>query len=87
MTGPVTLSHAAGSTDVQLHRARQLQRPDRRQRANMWMERHIHYWLMLPAAIAIGAVLLYPMVFSLWISFFNWSSLLRSHASSAFATT
>jgi multiple sugar transport system permease protein len=38
----------------------------------MWMERHIHYWLMVPAAIAIGAVLLYPMVFSLWISFFNW---------------
>jgi multiple sugar transport system permease protein len=52
--------------------ARPAQAPGSGQRLGMWMERHVHYWLMLPAAIAIGAVLLYPMVFSFWISFFNW---------------
>ena len=38
-----------------------------------WGERYIHYWLILPALLAMCAVLIYPLVYSLWISFFDWN--------------
>jgi multiple sugar transport system permease protein len=37
-----------------------------------WAERYAHYWLLLPAAVAMGGILIYPMLYSLWVSFFNW---------------
>jgi len=37
-----------------------------------WPERHIQYWLILPAVIAMGGVLVYPLLFSLWVSLFDW---------------
>lgn len=36
------------------------------------LERYMHYWLILPAAIAMGGVLVFPMIYSLWVSFFDW---------------
>jgi len=38
-----------------------------------WGERYIRYWLIVPAAVAMCAVLLYPLGYSLWISFFDWN--------------
>ena len=38
-----------------------------------WGERYIQYWLILPAAVTMCAVLIYPLVYSMWISFFDWS--------------
>jgi ABC-type sugar transport system permease subunit len=36
-------------------------------------ERYIQYWLILPALIAMCAVLIYPLGYSFWISFFDWT--------------
>jgi multiple sugar transport system permease protein len=44
-----------------------------RRRGRGWGERYIHYWLILPALITMCAVLIYPLAYSLWISFFNWN--------------
>src|SRR5687768_14071780 len=38
-----------------------------------WGERYIQYWLILPALVTMCAVLVYPLVYSLWISFFDWN--------------
>src|SRR5690606_33946385 len=38
-----------------------------------WGERYAQYWLVLPALIAMCAVLIYPLGYSLWISFFDWN--------------
>lgn len=35
-------------------------------------ERYARYWLIVPALVAMGAVLAYPLLYSLWISFFDW---------------
>jgi multiple sugar transport system permease protein len=37
-----------------------------------WGERYAHYWLLLPATIAMAGVLVYPMIFSLWVSLHDW---------------
>lgn len=37
-----------------------------------WFERNMPYWLILPAVIAMGGVLIYPMLFSFWVSFHDW---------------
>ena len=36
-------------------------------------ERYIQYWLILPALITMCAVLIYPLGYSFWISFFDWT--------------
>src|SRR5215218_600740 len=42
-------------------------------------ERYAHYWLILPALVAMCAVLVYPLAYSLWISFFDWSITSAGH--------
>ena len=37
-----------------------------------WGERYVHYWLVLPAVLCMVAVLLYPMLYSLWVSLLDW---------------
>ena len=36
-------------------------------------ERYIQYLLILPALLTMCAVLVYPLAYSLWISFFDWN--------------
>jgi multiple sugar transport system permease protein len=38
-----------------------------------WGERYVQYWLMLPALLTMCAVLIYPLAYSMWISFFDWN--------------
>ena len=45
----------------------------RRPRMRGWGERYIQYWLVLPALLTMCAVLVYPLAYSLWISFFDWN--------------
>ena len=45
----------------------------RRPRMRGWGERYIQYWLILPALLTMCAVLIYPLAYSLWISFFDWN--------------
>jgi multiple sugar transport system permease protein len=45
----------------------------RRPRMRGWGERYIQYWLILPALLTMCAVLVYPLAYSLWISFFDWN--------------
>jgi multiple sugar transport system permease protein len=45
----------------------------RRRSGRGWGERYIQYWLVLPAALTMCAVLVYPLAYSLWISFFDWN--------------
>ena len=50
-----------------------LVRETRRRRGQGWGERYAQYWLILPALIAMCAVLIYPLGYSLYISFFDWN--------------
>lgn len=43
-------------------------------------ERYIQYWLILPALITMCAVLIYPLGYSFWISFFDWTISTPDHA-------
>ena len=43
-------------------------------------ERYIQYWLILPALITMCAVLIYPLGYSFWISFFDWTITTPDHA-------
>jgi multiple sugar transport system permease protein len=45
----------------------------RRPRMRGWGERYVQYWLILPALLTMCTVLVYPLVYSLWISFFDWN--------------
>jgi multiple sugar transport system permease protein len=45
----------------------------RRRSGRGWGERYIQYWLVLPAALTMCAVLVYPLGYSLWISLFDWN--------------
>lgn len=45
----------------------------RRPRSRGWGERYAQYWLILPALVTMCAVLVYPLAYSLWISFFDWN--------------
>ncbi len=45
----------------------------RRPHTRGWGERYIQYWLILPAVLTMCAVLIYPLAYSLWISFFDWN--------------
>lgn len=37
-----------------------------------WEERYTPYWLILPALFIMAAILLYPLIYSLYISFFDY---------------
>lgn len=49
--------------------AREAQRPGRRG----WGEKYAPYWLVLPAILVMCGVLVYPLAYSFWISFFDWN--------------
>ncbi len=50
-----------------------LARDVRRPRRRGWGERYVQYWLILPALLTMCAVLVYPLAYSMWISFFDWN--------------
>jgi multiple sugar transport system permease protein len=62
-----------GSQQGALPRPTTPTREARQPKGRGWGERYIHYWLILPALLAMCAVLIYPLVYSLWISFFDWN--------------
>lgn len=41
--------------------------------ARGWGEKRAPLWLILPAVVTMCAVLLYPLAYSFWISFFDWN--------------
>jgi multiple sugar transport system permease protein len=43
-------------------------------------ERYVHYWLLAPALLAMCAILVYPLFFSLWVSLFDWRMAATTHA-------
>jgi multiple sugar transport system permease protein len=43
-------------------------------------ERYVHYWLLAPAVLAMCAILVYPLLFSLWVSLFDWRMAATTHA-------
>jgi multiple sugar transport system permease protein len=51
----------------------------RRLRTGGLGERYARYWLIIPALVAMCAVLVYPLIYSLWISFFDWSITSAGH--------
>ena len=48
-------------------------------RFGAWTERHVHYWLVAPAVLAMCAILVYPLLFSLWVSLFDWRMAASNH--------
>jgi multiple sugar transport system permease protein len=44
-----------------------------------WSERHAHYWLVAPAVLIVCGILVYPLLFSLWVSLFDWRMAATSH--------
>jgi multiple sugar transport system permease protein len=62
-----------GTQQGTLPRQPALAREARRHRTRGWGERYAQYWLILPAALMMCAVLIYPLAYSLWISFFDWN--------------
>jgi multiple sugar transport system permease protein len=51
----------------------------RRPTSRGWGERYVQYWLILPALLTMCAVLIYPLVYSLYISFFDWTITTPDH--------
>src|SRR5438128_3323943 len=49
-------------------------------RVAAWIERYIHYVLVAPSVLAMCAILVYPLLFSLWVSFFDWRMAAANHA-------
>ena len=43
-------------------------------------ERYTHYWLIAPAVLVMCAILVYPLLFSLWVSLFDWRMAATTHA-------
>ena len=43
-------------------------------------ERNAHYWLIAPAVLTMCAILVYPLLFSMWVSLFNWRMAGATHA-------
>ncbi len=43
-------------------------------------ERNAHYWLIAPAVLTMCAILVYPLLFSMWVSLFNWRMAAATHA-------
>jgi multiple sugar transport system permease protein len=47
---------------------------------NLLSERYAHYWLLAPAVLTMCAILAYPLLFSLWVSLFDWRMAAATHA-------
>ncbi len=45
-----------------------------------WIERRIGWLLVMPAALLILALSIYPLIYSLWVSFVNYDFLVPGHA-------
>ncbi len=71
---------AAGSVRAAGPRAQSLVPVPVGSRLAAWTERHVHYWLLAPAVLVMCAILVYPLLFSLWVSFFDWRMAATSHA-------
>ena len=42
-------------------------------------ERYSHYWLLAPAVLVMSAILVYPLLFSFWVSLFDWRMAAATH--------
>lgn len=56
------------------------QRPVRRFSLSEWSDRHFKWLLVAPAVILILALSVYPLIFSLWVSFVNYDFQIPGHA-------
>src|SRR5205085_3597864 len=45
-----------------------------------WSDRHIRWLLVAPAVALIAALSIYPLLYSLWVSFVNYDFLVPGHA-------
>jgi multiple sugar transport system permease protein len=52
----------------------------RRRGLSAWSDRHIGWLLVAPAAALIAALSIYPLLYSLWVSFVNYDFLVPGHA-------
>lgn len=43
-------------------------------------ERYSHYWLLAPAVLVMSAILVYPLLFSFWVSLFDWRMAAATHS-------
>jgi ABC-type sugar transport system permease subunit len=51
-----------------------------RSRLSGWGERYVAYWLLAPAVVVMCAILVYPLLFSFWVSLFDWRMAATNHA-------
>src|SRR5215210_4616811 len=70
---------SAGSVSAAGRRAPSREHLGAQARLGAWVERHTHYWLVAPAVLAMCAILVYPLLFSLWVSFFDWRMAASNH--------
>jgi multiple sugar transport system permease protein len=54
--------------------------PARSGRISAWADRHIDWLLVAPAVLLILALSIYPLAYSLWVSFVNYDFLVPGHA-------
>jgi multiple sugar transport system permease protein len=54
--------------------------PARRRRISAWADRHIDWLLVAPAVLLILALSIYPLAYSVWVSFVNYDFLVPGHA-------
>ena len=54
--------------------------PARRSSLSAWIDRHIRWLLVAPAVLLIAALSIYPLLYSLWVSFVNYDFLVPGHA-------
>src|SRR5262245_59128634 len=43
-------------------------------------ERYAQWWLLAPALLVMCGILVYPLLFSLWVSLFDWRMAATTHA-------
>src|SRR4051794_26345905 len=55
-------------------------RPPRRLTLSEWSDRHFKWLLVAPAVLLILALSVYPLLFSLWVSFVNYDFQIPGHA-------
>jgi multiple sugar transport system permease protein len=65
---------------VQMGQAAALRAPRRRMTLSEWSDRHFKWLLVAPAIVLILALSVYPLLFSLWVSFVNYDFQIPGHA-------
>ena len=65
---------------VQMGQAATLRAPRRRMTLSEWSDRHFKWLLVAPAIVLILALSVYPLLFSLWVSFVNYDFQIPGHA-------